>query len=195
MAYPFVVLEGIDGCGKDTQARLLLTLLKRRRLPAFLHKYPTDKAKGVQAHLQSKSSLSPDALFDAFVADLQSEQAALSAQRLRGWVVADRYCLSTAAYQGTGGKLDARLKQLLSKPWVKPDVVLWLDLPVSEAMARKAGQKTPDRHESDAAFLEQVRENYEQLYRTQFLSSNWKRINASPAPEKVAEQIRKLLEF
>ncbi len=194
MAYPFVVFEGIDGCGKDTQAQLLLALLRRRRLPAFLHQYPTAKA-GVSAHLASKATLSQDELFDKFLSDLQNDQPALLSHLSRGWVLADRYCLSTVAYQGAGGRLQERLRAVDARPWVKPNVVLWLDLPVGEAMARKAGQKSPDRHEADRAFLESVRENYAQLFRTRFLCANYKRIDASLSPEKVAEQIRKALEF
>ena len=190
MAYPFIVLEGIDCCGKETQVRELLKWLKRRRLPAVVHKYPTAGAKKVHEYLGRRQVMDADSLFSAFVDDLQAHQAQLAKDRGRAWVIADRYCVSTAAYQGVDGKLDARIAQLEKFEWVKPDFVLWLDLPVEEAMRRKAGQKKPDRHEADRAFLEEVRANFDSLYRRSFLCSNWKRIDASQPPERVAADIR-----
>ena len=108
MAYPFIVLEGIDGCGKSTQVEELLKLLKRRRQQAVTHKYPTKEAKLVHEHLEMKRKLEGDALFNAFVDDLQTNQARLAQDRQRAWVISDRYCISTAAYQGVGGKLEER---------------------------------------------------------------------------------------
>ncbi|MCL6089404.1 MAG: dTMP kinase [Candidatus Marsarchaeota archaeon] len=193
MAYPFIVLEGIDGCGKETQARELLKLLKRRRQPAVLHKYPTAGAKKVHEYLVQGKAMDGDSLFSAFVEDLQAHQAQLAKDRERAWVIADRYCVSTAAYQGVDGKLDARIAQLEKLDWVKPDFVLWLDVPVEEAMRRKAGQKKPDRHEADKAFLKEVRANFDALFRRSFICSNWKRIDASQPPERVAAEIREAI--
>lgn len=195
MAYPFIVLEGIDGCGKSTQAEELLKLLKRRRLPATMHKYPTKEAKLVHEHLEMKSKLEGDALFAAFVDDLQKNQARLAQDRQRAWVISDRYCISTAAYQGVGGRLEERVKQLEKYEWVKPDLVLWLDMGVEEAMSHKSAQKSLDRHEADRAFLQGVRENFDSLYRMRFLCSKYVRIDAAQAPEKVAADIRANIEF
>ena len=195
MAYPFIVLEGIDGCGKTTQADELLKLLKRRRLPVVMHKYPTAEAKSVHEHLERKRQLEGDALFKAFVDDLQTQQTKLNQDRQRAWVIADRYCISTAAYQGVGGKLGERIAQLEKYEWVKPDLVLLLDLPVEEAMKHKKAQKDPDRHEADRAFLESVRANFNALSRLQFLCSNYKRIDAAQEPKDVAADIRAAIEF
>jgi len=163
MAYPFIVLEGIDGCGKSTQVEELLKLLKRRRLSTAVHKYPTAEAAAVHEHLEHKRKLDGDALFEAFVDDLQKNQAKLAQDRQRAWVIADRYCISTAAYQGVDGRLAERVKQLEKYEWIKPDLVLWLDVGVDEAMSHKSAQKSPDRHEADRAFLEKVRTNFDAL--------------------------------
>ncbi|VVB57620.1 Thymidylate kinase [uncultured archaeon] len=194
MAYPFIVLEGIDGCGKGEQARELERAIRKKRQPFVLHKYPTDAAQGVRRHLEGKGSLDADALFAAFVDDLQSRQAQLEQDRQKAWVVADRYCISTAAYQGAGGRLEERISQLEKYEWVKPDLVLWLDLPVEEAMKRKAAQKSPDRHEADRAFLEDVRTNFDALYRRKFLCSKYVRVDASQTPSRVAADIRAAIE-
>lgn len=194
MAYPFVVFEGVDGSGKETQVQKLALALRRKRVPVRVHKYPTQQAGAVQGHLDGTHPLTSDELFRAFVADLLAGQARLASDRKKGWVLADRYCISTAAYQGVEGKLEDRIRQLQAKSWITPDLVLWLDLPVEEGMRRKAGQKLPDRNEADRAFLEQVRTNYGQLYRMEFLTANWERVDASQPPDKVAAIIRKTME-
>lgn len=193
MAYPFVVFEGIDGCGKGVQIARLSMQLRRRRQPFFIHAYPTEAAKVVQDHLSKRHTLSPDALFDAFVADLQADQKLVAQHRLHGWVLADRYCISTAAYQGTDGQLSKRIGQLEKMDWIRPDTVIWLDLKVEEAMARKSAQKSPDRHEADRAFLESVSGNYKELERLAFLCSNWNRIDAAQPPARVEADVRKAL--
>ena len=145
-------------------------------------------------HLNGKHKLEPDALFAAFVDDLAASQPLLEQDRKKAWVLSDRYVISTAAYQGVGGRLEERVKQLASRPWIKPDLVIWLDLPVEEAMRRKAAQKKPDVHEADRAFLESVRKNFDALYRMRFLCAEWRRIDATQKPEKIAAEIRSAVE-
>lgn len=194
MAYQFIVFEGIDGCGKATQVEELARAIRKKRQPFVIHKYPTEEARSVHEHLNGKRKLEPDALFAAFVDDLASGQPLLEQDRKKAWVLADRYVISTAAYQGVGGRLEELVKQLAERPWIKPDLVIWLDLPVEEAMKRKAAQKKPDVHEADRAFLEEVRQNFDSLYRMRFLCSNWNRIDASQKADKIAAEIRAAVE-
>ncbi|MFH1095091.1 MAG: dTMP kinase [Candidatus Micrarchaeota archaeon] len=189
MAYKFVVLEGIDGCGKATQCDALVRALRKLRQPVAVHKYPTEEAKKVHEHLEGKRKTGQDELFDAFIEDIRASQARLSEDLKKGWVIADRYAISTAAYQGAGGKLAPCMAQIENLKLVKPDVVIWLDLPIDEAMRRKAGQKKPDAHESDKAFLEEVRKDYAELYRRSFLSAKWHKIDASQPVERIAREI------
>jgi dTMP kinase len=194
MAYPFIVLEGIDGSGKATQSENIIKWLRRRRQPTVLHKYPTENAKKVHEYLNGKLKLDLDSAFYAFVDDLQAGQQKLGQDRQKAWVISDRYCISTAAYQGVEGRLDERIAQLEKMRWIKPDMVIWLDLPVDEAMKRKAGQKAPDLHEANKNFLQQVRSNFDILYRKKFLCSNFFRVDASQPKERVFEAIRTLIE-
>lgn len=194
MGFQFVAFEGIDGCGKATQVDELSRAIRKKRQPFVVHKYPTKHAQSVHDHLNGVKKLAPDALFAAFVDDLVAGQPLLAQDRKKAWVLCDRYVISTAAYQGVDGRLDERVAQLSSRPWIKPDIVIWLDLPVEEAMRRKAAQKKPDVHEADRVFLESVRANFDSLYRMKFLCSNWKRIDASQKPEKIAAEIRAVVE-
>ncbi len=194
MGFQFIAFEGIDGCGKATQVDELARAIRKKRQPFVIHKYPTTSAQSVHEHLNGKHKLEPDALFAAFVDDLAASQPLLEQDRKKAWVLSDRYVISTAAYQGVGGRLEERVKQLASRPWIKPDLVIWLDLPVEEAMRRKAAQKKPDVHEADRAFLESVRKNFDALYRMRFLCAEWRRIDATQKPEKIAAEIRSAVE-
>ncbi|PIT84087.1 dTMP kinase [Candidatus Micrarchaeota archaeon CG10_big_fil_rev_8_21_14_0_10_45_29] len=195
MAYPFIVIEGIDGSGKAGQAQMVINFIKRLRVRHFLHKYPTEEAKRVFAHLEGKKNVPQDELFEEFLNDIKNSQEKLNADLLKGWVVSDRYCHSTAAYQGVGGKLGERMREIEREGLLKPNMVFWLDLSVEEAMKRKAGQKSLDKHEADAKLLLEVRENYEKLYANSFMAGQWHRIDAAQESKKVFEQIKKKLEF
>ncbi len=194
MAYPFIVLEGIDGSGKETQVAGLVRFAKRKRARIFVHKYPTENAKKIKEHLSGKADISQDELLEMFAKDILAGQEKLKDELLKGWVIADRYCISTAAYQGIGGKLEQRMEQVKGMGFEKPDLVIWLDLSPEEAMKRKARQKILDRNESDLKFLKEVRANFEKLYGISFMCKKWKRIDASAEPKKVSEEIRKALE-
>jgi dTMP kinase len=79
-------------------------------------------------------------------------------------VLADRFDLSTLAYQGYGRGLDldeVRRANRLATGGLKPDLVLVLDLSVSEGLRRKGGAATGDRIEREGEpFLARVREGY-----------------------------------
>ncbi len=195
MAFQFIVFEGIDGCGKATQVEELVRFIRKKRQPVVVHKYPTTAAHAVHDHLNGVRKLEGDKLFEAFVQDLEADQLLLGENRKKNWVLADRYVISTAAYQGVDGRLGERIGQLQQTAWIKPDLVIWLDLPVDEAMKRKSAQKKPDVHESDKAFLESVRKNFDELYRRRFLCPNWKRIDASQKPARVAAEVRAAIEL
>ncbi|MFA5107948.1 MAG: dTMP kinase [Candidatus Micrarchaeia archaeon] len=190
MAYPFVVFEGIDGCGKGAQVAELEKFVKKRRERVFLHKFPSESAKEVRAHLSGKKSYEEDELFSIYLQDIISAQEKMKADMLKGWVIADRYCISTAAYQSDKMDLQKRMMQIEEKGLLRANIVFWLDLPVAQAMKRKLGQKLPDRFEADSPFQKKVRENYEKLYRTSFMGAKWERIDASLEQRKIAEIIR-----
>jgi dTMP kinase len=82
-------------------------------------------------------------------------------------VLADRFDLSTFAYQGHGRGLDldrVREANALATGGLKPHLTLVLDLPVEVGMERKGGGKDGDRIEkAGEEFLRRVREGYQRL--------------------------------
>jgi dTMP kinase len=202
-----IVFEGIDGSGKNTQVKKLLSFLKQNSVKYKLHKYPTKKANDAFAHLEGKKEVPALQLAGIFADDIIAEKAKIESESADGYVViCDRYLQSTLAYQGAiessggstaraqlgqGAKADyAAVKSLIeAKDALVPDIVFLLDIPAAEGAKRKAGQKKPDKFESDVAFLAKVRQNYLLMEKEHFLSYKYVVVDASRSPEEIFTEI------
>jgi len=148
-----IALEGIDGCGKSTQARILAG-----RLGAVSTFEPgaTTLGAALRALALDPGEVPVSARAEALLMAADRAQhvvqviaPALDAGR---WVVTDRYAASTLAYQGYGRGLDrGELGSLVdwAAAGLRPDLSVLLDLPVAAAAARRHGG-TADRMESEA---------------------------------------------
>jgi len=167
----FISVEGIDGSGKSTQARLLADRLRQEAEVVTAVRDPGSTALGERIRsllLEHIGGLPPHpfaevALFVAARVQLLHEviEPALAKG---GLVVCDRYLDSTLAYQGAGRGLDQRtlldLHRLAGADRM-PDLTLILDLEVSSARLRSEPGRTPDRMESaPTAYHERVRQGY-----------------------------------
>ncbi|GLV48027.1 thymidylate kinase [Thermus sp. LT1-2-5] len=166
MAGVFLTLEGLDGAGKSTQARLLAAFLEERGLKVRLTREPGAGLPPVRQALLLGEELSPEAEYLLFSADRAEHvrKVILPALERGEWVVSDRYLDSSLAYQGHGRGLPlawllevARLATL----GLRPQRTFLLDLPPEEALRRV---KDPDRLERlGLAFFHRVREGYLRL--------------------------------
>ena len=193
----FVVLEGIDGCGKSTQIEALRRWLPTSGLLAtgaelLVTREPGGTALGAALrqlllHPPGEAAPEPMAELLLYAADRAQhvEQCIRPALAAGHWVLSDRYSGSTAAYQGYGRGLDlARIAQLeqLATGGLAPDLTLWLELPLAESLRRR-GERTADRIEaSGEAFLQRVIDGFAELAAGQ----GWRRVDATGAPEQVA---------
>jgi dTMP kinase len=163
-----ITIEGGDGAGKTTQARLLATALEQSGLKVRLTREPGGSPRGeaIRRLLLGGASTDWDAVSEALlmVAARHDHVATLIAPALAGgtWVICDRFADSTLAYQGYGRGLD--LEQLLALNRFAlgdfaPDLTLVLDLAVEIAEARAVARAKPkDRFEHlDRAFRERLR--------------------------------------
>lgn len=150
----FIVLEGIDGSGTTTQARLLAErLCKDRRMQAWLTCEPTDGPIGKQIRKMLTKELAlgswrAEALL--FAAD-RAEHVQRIHEVLKGGthVVCDRYDLSNYTYQQLSRPDDRfypakdagmdrqRLLRTLNEPNPRPDLTLVLDIPANVAELRR----------------------------------------------------------
>jgi dTMP kinase len=192
----FVVLEGIDGCGKSTQLQRLAAWLPASGLLApsaqvVLTREPGGTPLGQalrQLLLHPPAGVAPltTAELLLYAADRAQhvEQLIRPALAAGHWVLSDRFSGSTAAYQGYGRGLDLALIERLeaiATGGLRPDLTLWLELPLGESLRRRGG-RAPDRIEAGGdAFLGRVAEGFAALA----AARGWSRINANASPEQV----------
>lgn len=156
-----VVIEGIDGAGKSTQARRLLRKLRSRGVDAVAFREPTRGPWGRELKRKAKTagSLTPEEELALFVKD-RRENVALNlkpALRAGRVVILDRYYFSTVAYQGAKGLDPGRIRRLNERFAPLPALVFILDLPPKDGLGRIAGRRTRDVLFERASYLRRVR--------------------------------------
>ena len=152
----FITVEGIDGCGKSTQARLIAAALEAAGHDVLRLREPG----GVKISEQIRAILLDPAnaemgdvcellLYEAARAQLvhQVVRPALAAGKT---VVCDRFYDSTTAYQAFADGLDRNMVSQANELAVdgcRPDLTLVFDLPVEDALRRRSGREAEDRLE------------------------------------------------
>jgi dTMP kinase len=164
-----IVLEGGDGVGKTTQLPLVADALRARGLVVHTVREPGQTQVGQRVRellLDPASTIAPAAevlLFLTARAQLVAE--IIGPALARGeWVIADRFFVSTYAYQIAGHGLDdalVRAANTLATGGLVPDLTLLLTVPGDEAAARRAARGVADRLERYGAdFDARVAEAY-----------------------------------
>ncbi|WP_296198443.1 dTMP kinase [uncultured Microbacterium sp.] len=166
----WVTLEGGDGVGKSTQARLLEEWLTGLGRSVVRTREPGGSEVGVllrEVVLHHRGEIAPRAEALLFAADRAQHVATVVRPALeRGEVVVqDRYLDSSVAYQGAGRVLDpaeVRSLSLWAAEGALPDLTVLLDLDPTLARARlDAGEKPFDRLEAERGeFHTRVRETF-----------------------------------
>ena len=201
----FLVVEGIDGCGKTTQLERLVEWLPSSGLmPDGAALVQTREPGGTPLGQALRQLLlhPPEASAPGVVAELllyaadraQHVERVIRPALERGdWVVSDRFAGSTLAYQGYGRQLDRDLIQQLEQiatGGLQPDATVWLALPLQTSLARRAHQ-TNDRIEAvGEAFLQRVCDGFGALA----AARNWWTIDADQEADAVALQIQSRLQ-
>lgn len=173
----FITLEGIEGAGKSTVARLVCEWLTARSIGVRLTREPggTPLAERVRQVVLERGTetLSPitETLL-VFSARAIHVENLIRPTLARGeWVVCDRFTDATRAYQGSGRGVDAAWIDGLAAVvhgGLQPDCTLLLDLPPAVGLerARRRSGVAADRFEAETeAFFTKVREGYLEVAR------------------------------
>ncbi len=197
----FLVLEGIDGCGKTTQIEALKQWLPSSGLmpegaQLLVTREPGGTALGQalrQLLLHPPGDAAPESTAELllYAADRAQhvQQRIAPALEAGHWVLSDRFVGSTAAYQGYGRGLSlALIEQLagIATAGLEPDLTALLEIPLAESLRRR-GHRPADRIEaSGEAFLARVCAGFTALAQ----QCGWCRIEASQSPEAVSAALQ-----
>ena len=173
----FITLEGIEGAGKSTVARIVCEWLAKRSVPTRLTREPggTPLAERVRQIVLERGTeqLSPatETLLMFSARGIHVENLIRPALARGEWVVCDRFTDATRAYQGNGRGVDQQLIEALAaavQGELQPDCTLLLDLPpvVGLSRARLRSGLAADRFEAETeVFFTKVRAGYLELAR------------------------------
>lgn len=160
----FICIEGLDGSGKTTQAKILVKNLRRKGFNAV---YTTEPSAGkvgklIRSFVLDRDERVPVALEALlFAADRVDHVENVVKPLLRQGRVAvcDRYVYSSLAYQGAAG-LNLDWIEHVNKFALKPDLVLLVDVPSDVVVSRLKRKKTVMETKQNQ---EKVREVYLKL--------------------------------
>ena len=166
----FITVEGIDGCGKTTQAEFIIDGLVEAGLSAKLVREPggdpiSESIRKLLLHAEESMSDRAEALL-MIASRAQLTDKVILPQIIDGkWVVADRYADSTLAYQGGGRGLSVNSLDMINEfgtYTLKPDLTFFIDISVDIANSRMRVER--DRIEKEGNdFQQRVRDQYLKL--------------------------------
>ncbi len=193
----FICFEGLDSSGKETQAKLLVKALKKKKYKVLHLDFPNYKTpigKLIKRFLEHKVDIDNGTLALLYAADRKYHQKVIKRALEEGKiVVVDRYIYSNLAYQGAFPNISVNWLASIESDVTFPDLVFMVDIPVKVSLKRK---KKKDRYERDKRFLEKVRESYIEMangtlrpFRRYGDYSEWIMVDGTKEMKTIHEQI------
>jgi dTMP kinase len=142
----FICVEGLDGCGKTTQTKLLVRRLRRKGLDAVYTAEPSpgEIGKFIKRYcLHGKKRVSSIIEALLFAADRfeHVDSEVLPALKEKKIVVSDRYVYSSLAYQGAEG-LDLNWIKKINEHAIRPDLAVFIDVEPTVVVKRLKQKKS-----------------------------------------------------
>ena len=192
----FITVEGVDGAGKSTHLQFIAdSVSPGRHVIATREPGGTDLAERLRSAILAEplGALTETLLIFAARTD-HVARVIRPALEAGTWVVCDRFCDATFAYQGAGKGVAKELIESLSRaahPGVQPDRTIVFDCSYEVASRRLAasGKKLDRFEKEDRAFFERVRAAY--LERAKAEPARMRVVDASlevPAIRKALEK-------
>lgn len=199
----FITFEGIDGSGKSTQLRMLAGELRQRGVDVITTCEPGGTPLGRrlrEAFLDTEEPVAPIAELLLFAADRAQHVEFLIKPALNNGrvIISDRYADATSAYQGAGrGFSEETISTIiqLATGGLKPDLTIFFDLSVNEAIARTKSRSEhgpSNRLDSETAeFYSRVRDAYLKLIEAE--PSRFRLIDANASVDEVRAKVFELV--
>jgi dTMP kinase len=198
----FLTIEGPDGSGKSTQARLLADALRDAGMHVLATREPGGTPLGEAVReivLHSHERPATPTTVALLYATSRSElvrTVILPALEKGSTVVADRYTDSTIAYQSFGQGVPLEVTRCLADiatGGLKPDATVYVDISPERGMERLAGRTGRNWLDRESlAFHARVREGYLRLMEED--PARWLPVDGDGPPEVVHGAILRALE-
>jgi len=192
----FIVIEGIDGCGKGTQVSLLKDFLAEKGLDVWHTTEPTDGEYGRRIRAILRGELPhPGALElqTLYVKDREHHVKEIREQLQKGkLVLCDRYLYSTLAY-GTAEDVPFTKLMELNRGFPRPRVMIWLAIGPERAMERLQQARQLEWFER-LQTLQKVHQGYARMAEDKVNFPEIRQVDADGTEEEVQQRIRAVLE-
>ncbi len=193
----FVTLEGIDGAGKTTQAKIIAEKLAEKGYEVSTFREPGSTELGDEVRkLLFNKTLNLEGYTELFLflaARSELISKILTNVKPGSIVIGDRFWDSTIAYQhyGKGLSLDVINQIKNTYPFnLMPDLTIWLDIPVDISVHREEGESNISNH--SILLLNKVVSGFKNLYENN--PQRITKLNGAQEQTIVTEQILKLVE-
>lgn len=190
----FIVIEGIDGAGCETQATALIDSLTKAGKKPFYIKFPhydTPVGKMIRDFLyENKVKHSAGEQFLLYTLQFIFDKELIREKMKDHVVIADRYFSTTLCYQTLEGFDEEKAVRYANDfNIVKPDAVLYLDVSPDTAIKWKYGEdKEKNFRENDHSFIRRTYEKYKDLVKRS-VWARWIHVNGEQSKEKVTEEL------
>jgi len=186
----FICLEGLDGCGKTTQTKLLVRRLRKMGYDAAYTAEPSrgkigSFIKRYCLHGEKRISAIVEALLFAADRFEHVESEIVPALNEGKFVVSDRYVYSSLAYQGAAG-LDLKWIESINEHAIRPDLAIFVDVKPEIVIQRLKPKKSIMEN---LGTQRKVREVYTKF----FERGDLVKIDGSKSKKEVADNIQKVV--
>lgn len=200
----FIVIEGIDGCGKTTQINeiykwLPISGLMDKNSKLVKTREPGGSLLGKKLRnliLDNNKNNKPSSLAELLLysADRAEHISKIISPALenKDWVLSDRFSDSTLAYQGYGRNINLEIIKNLETIVCQgkhPDLTFFLEISPEDSFSRRK-HLTPDRMEAEGIeFLQKVNEGFKLIAK----EKNWEVISATDEINVITNKIKEKL--
>ena len=188
----FICVEGLDGCGKTTQTKLLVRKLRKMGWDAVYTAEPSRGKIGkfIKKYcLQGEKRTFPIVEALLFAADRfeHVEREVIPALNEGKIVVSDRYVYSSLAYQGAAG-LDLKWIEMINEHAIRPDLAIFVDVEPEAVIKRlKPKKSVMENFETQRKVLE--------VYVKFVEKGKLVRIDGNKSKKEVADDVLKVVRF
>ncbi len=192
----FIVIEGIDGAGCETQGKNLtreLSKLAKYKNKISLIKYPDyerNVGKIIREFLYQNKDLTAQQQFLLYTMQFVMDKKMISEKRRDEILIADRYFSTTLCYQILEGiNLQMALDYAKNFQIEVPDAIFYLNVDPDIAIKRKHGEdKEKNFREKDFDFIRKTHKQYQMLVKKQ-VWTRWVEIDGNKSVDEVTKEI------